>query len=231
MMRSIPFFISVTLCLWAKATFGQFRNTELKGDHTFKIQGSATPYEGGAGISHQYYLTQHLGLQTNVDILFPSRNLYFYSEDYKLSGIGWRLLPEFRYYTNREERDNMTSFFLGGSPIIKYIQFGESAWERRFDDVTLTSYKQLYVANYRNFALGLMGRGGIEAYIGRAQRLVFEGSLGLGFTQNWVKIKEMICFQRMVMTLTSLYLPTIVKKVCTHISTSESALAIGYLGK
>jgi len=188
MTRYILFFISLSLCLLATDTFGQYRNTELKGDHTVKIMGHIGPSEGGTGIAHQYYFRQSLGVQTHLDVVFPASGGYHYKDEYKLSGLGWRLAPELRYYTRRKARNNMTSFFWGLGPFIKYIQFDERTWERRYPSASI-SYQQLNITNYRNFALGLMGRGGIEAYIGKPQRIVFEASFAFGVAQNWVTTK------------------------------------------
>ncbi len=171
----------------AVAAWAQPRNTELMGDHTLKVHANTNPYEWGLGASYQLYTRQSTGIQANVDVLFPEGYGLYDGEGEGIRGAGIRLNPEWRYYMNRKARNNMTSFFVGAGPLIKTMWIHQAEWRWKQNDLVAGPYSRLDISTYRNISAGLMGRIGVEAYIGYAQRLVFEASYGFGLTQNWVR--------------------------------------------
>ena len=187
-MTTLPRLLVIFVCVASTvAALAQPRNTELMGDHTIKVQANTNPYEWGLGASYQVYTTQHTGIQANVDVLFPEEYDQYEEEGEQLRGFGVRLNPEWRYYTSRTARNNMTSFFIGAGPLLKTMRIQEAEWRLKQNDLVSGLYSRLDVSTYRNISAGVMGRIGMEGYIGHAQRLVFEVSYGFGITQNWVK--------------------------------------------
>lgn len=183
-----PSLVCLAAALTALAAHAQSRNTELAGDHTLLLHVNTNPYEWGLGGSYQLYSHQSVGIQTNLDVLFPEGYGLYDDEGEGIRGLGIRLNPEIRYYARRKARNNMTSFFMGIGPLFKAIRLHESQWRWHQNDFVSAPYSRLEISDFRNISVGAMGRVGIEGYIGRAQRVVFEASYGFGLTQNWVTV-------------------------------------------
>ncbi len=149
---------------------------------------NTNPYEWGLGGSYQLYTRQSMGVQVNLDAQFPEGYGQYDEAGEGVRGLGIRLNPEFRYYARRKARNNMTSFFMGIGPLVKTMRMQESEWRRQWAEFVSAPYSQLQITEYRNLSIGAMGRIGIEGYIGRAQRVVFEASYGFGLTKNRVRI-------------------------------------------
>ncbi|MEC3881401.1 hypothetical protein [Parapedobacter sp. 10938] len=63
-----------------------------------------------------------------MDMLFPEDYDQYDEEGEQLRGFGVRLNPEWRYYTSRTARNNMTSFFIGAGPLLKTMRIQEAEW-------------------------------------------------------------------------------------------------------
>lgn len=161
--------------------------TSLKNSHTLKIHANVNPYEFGTTFSHQYYPSKNTGIQTNISLLFPVDYSYD-DEDYSISGIGYRINPEFRFYTGRRTTNRMASFFVGAGPMLKYFKKSKREWNSAFDSNTGNLYKKLDVSTFKNFSYGIMAIIGVEGFFDQAKRFTFEASYSLGLTQNRLKI-------------------------------------------
>lgn len=186
-MRSRYILLIGAIILNTIVVFGQEQSEGLKYSHTIKIHGNANPYETGATLSHQYYLGKRTGIQTNISFLFPIDDSYN-TTDYAISGSGYRITPEFRFYPSRKHAHRTTSFFMGGGPILKSFQMREREWNQVFDKNTGTHYSQLSITKYDNLSYGMMAVIGIEGYFDKPKRFTFEASYSFGITSNRIKM-------------------------------------------
>lgn len=165
----------------------QYRNAVMKGGHTLKLHLPFNPNEIGLGASYQYYVEERLGLQFNVDMLYPVRLALFLRDNARLSGLGIRVAPELRYYATKVNRGNKARLLIGGGPMFKAIRVNERYWGARAGGEESSNASKPLLGTYKNKSFGLMGRIGAEVYPGDSGRWLIEGSLGLGVTYNQVK--------------------------------------------
>jgi len=181
------------ICLCMAAMIGNLsaqentKNTAIrKGQQVIKAYGNLNLFEGGATAAHLYYISNTLGIQTNLSVLFDVTEEIRNSDDYS-SGNGLRFNPEIRYYPNRKKPNKHTSFFMGGGPIFKIYKAKEQSWRTIGSIMERERYQQFSYTSYQNISYGLMATLGIEGYVGKKKNFLFDLAYSFGLTQNHIR--------------------------------------------